>query len=642
MAINVSHVDLSFVTVVSNTTTTDTTYAANPPDDRNYVFAADIVGMVNADVLLGGFGMFLRTTLAGGTIDMTNDGGITVDQPSAALELIGNGGMVTYAGTGSITNGDGNALHIGNSGASSIRVTANDTIESLNGAGIFHRRRHGRQFDRRRQRRVSGAIGIVGGLEATTVINLGSITGIPAVDLSAGNDTYDGRGGTVQGTVLGGPGDDLFFSGAGIELFSGGANVDTVDYAGATGPVTVSLATISATGHGNDVLSHIENVRGGSFGDTFIGDALANTFTGRGGDDTFVPAPGGGADTIEDFLAGPNTEDRVDVRAFADISSLDDVLALSTQAGPNTVIDFGSGDTLTLRNVTMTDLVDSDLILVPQLEHVLWRHDDGRVRTSEQDLGAVPNSWQVTGTGDFDGDGDADILWRHDGGAVVTWELEDGAFVTNHNHPDVPNSWQVAGTGDFDGDGDADIVWRNDDHVVTWEMQDGEFVTSHNLPAVPATWQVAETGDFDGDGDADILWRHDDGQVVTWEMQGGALVTNHSLPLVSDSFHIAGAGDFDGDGDADILWRHDGGAVVVWEMENGAFVVNHNQPDVAHTWHIQGTQDFDHDGDADILWRHDGGTVVTWDMEDGNFVQTDRFGVTANTWQIQGTGEFDL
>jgi hypothetical protein len=39
------------------------------------------------------------------------------------------------------------------------------------------------------------------------------------------------------------------------------------------------------------------------------------------------------------------------------------------------------------------------------------------------------------GTGDFDGDGDADILWRHDEGQTVIWEMEDGAFVTNHNLP---------------------------------------------------------------------------------------------------------------------------------------------------------------------------------------------------------------
>jgi hypothetical protein len=219
---------------------------------------------------------------------------------------------------------------------------------------------------------------------------------------------------------------------------------------------------------------------------------------------------------------------------------------------------------------------------------LFWRHVlDGDVATTENALGVVPLNWQIVGSGDFDGDRDADILWRHDGGLPVIWEMQDGAFVTNHNLPDVPNSYQVAGTGDFDGDGDADILWRHDGGLpVIWEMQDGTYVTNHNLPDVPNSYQVAGTGDFDGDGDADILWRHDGGLPVIWEMEDAAFVVNHNLPWAETAWHVTAAADFDDDGDADILWRHSGGNIVSWEMQDSAFVVDHNLGIVPAGWQI--------------------------------------------------------
>ena len=89
-------------------------------------------------------------------------------------------------------------------------------------------------------------------------------------------------------------------------------------------------------------------------------------------------------------------------------------------------------------------------------------------------------------------------LWRGSSGAVVTWEMGGGAFVTTHNLPVVPTNWHIAGTGDFDSDGDADILWRHDEGaVVTWEMEDGAFLQNHNFGVVSNPWQIRGTGEFD-------------------------------------------------------------------------------------------------------------------------------------------------
>jgi hypothetical protein len=278
----------------------------------------------------------------------------------------------------------------------------------------------------------------------------------------------------------------------------------------------------------------------------------------------------------------------------------------------------------------------------PGPDDVLWQHVDGVAATGVRELGLAAAGFEIQGIGDFDGDGDADIVWRN-GATVLTWELINGEFIFELDQPDAPHTWRLAGTGDFDGDGDDDILWHHNEGAVTiWEMEGGNYEANHNQPDVATNWQLAGTGDFDGDGDDDIVWRRDDGAVTIWEMEDNAYVVNHNLGVVPTAWQIAGTGDFDSDSDSDILWRHDEGAVTIWEIEDAALVVNHNQPAAATTWEIEGSHDFDSDGDDDILWRHDDGQVVTWEMEDGNFVVNHNFGVADNGWQIRGTGEFDL
>jgi serralysin len=64
------------------------------------------------------------------------------------------------------------------------------------------------------------------------------------------------------------------------------------------------------------------------------------------------------------LVTGAGSEDRISLSAFASITSFADVLARATQVNANTVIDFGGGDTLTLRNVVRGNLNADDFVLV--------------------------------------------------------------------------------------------------------------------------------------------------------------------------------------------------------------------------------------------------------------------------------------
>ena len=126
--------------------------------------------------------------------------------------------------------------------------------------------------------------------------------------------------------------------------------------------------------------------------------------------------------------------------------------------------------------------------------------------------------WTVAGTGDFNGDGRDDVLWRHDNGAVTDWLGQaNGGFVSNLPIAIVaaPTSWNVAGTGDFNGDGRDDILWRNDVGAMSPIGSARPMAASSRTPnaayQLPTNWQIAGTGDFNGDGRDDIMWRNENG-----------------------------------------------------------------------------------------------------------------------------------
>jgi hypothetical protein len=111
------------------------------------------------------------------------------------------------------------------------------------------------------------------------------------------------------------------------------------------------------SGHdGNDRLF------GGAGPDLLDGGTGADFLNGGAGDDRFIYRQGYGADLIFGFAAGTGSEDRINLSAFPNITSLAHVLAMANQVGADTVINFGGGDTITLRNVVRTSLSADDFI----------------------------------------------------------------------------------------------------------------------------------------------------------------------------------------------------------------------------------------------------------------------------------------
>lgn len=164
-----------------------------------------------------------------------------------------------------------------------------------------------------------------------------------AIDLRQGFTTTVGT--TGADSKVGGTGIDLMHGGAGNDVLNGGAGNDSL--AGDAGNDTL------LGGIGNDFFF------GGAGNDIMTGGAGFDLFHFRSSSDMFE-----GKDTIMDFAAGVGLGDVLAFSSDADVDSFEDMIAHGAQVGANTVFTFDNGDTLTLRNVTLTSMVSDDFLFL--------------------------------------------------------------------------------------------------------------------------------------------------------------------------------------------------------------------------------------------------------------------------------------
>ena len=273
-------------------------------------------------------------------------------------------------------------------------------------------------------------------------------------------------------------------------------------------------------------------------------------------------------------------------------------------------------------------------------------HDfDGRPRGPLVDIGAY--EWRPAGA-DLDGDGHADLVWRHaTSGQAAVWLMDGPAVRQAALLPLVPAEWQVAGLGDLDGDGRADLVWRNattgEDAV--WFMHGATIAGATFLPWVSPPWAIAGLGDLDGDGRSDLLWRSPPtGENAVWLMQGAAVVSAAPTWTLPGPWEVAGLGDLDGDGRADVVWRSaTTGENAAWLMDGLAPVAAGSLPAVAVPWEIGGIGDLDDAaGGADLLWRNaTTGESAAWFMDGAAVVSAAPLATLLAPWQLAAQADLD-
>ncbi|MFI0847504.1 calcium-binding protein [Mesorhizobium sp. IMUNJ 23232] len=257
-----------------------------------------------------------------------NDGGNNFLQGSALADTInGFGGNDTLVGFGGLDVLDGSV--------------GTDTVDySASGAAVFIDLVNGTTDG--------------GDAEGDTLVSIENFIGSGLDDgFFADNGSNTIFGGAGNDFVLANGGNDVIVGGAGGDTISGGDGADIASYEGSNVGVVVNLLT-GNTGGGDatgDILSSIENLRGSSFGDTFIGDNGDNRIEGGGGDD-IIDGLGGndvligdaGVDSLSggdnnDFLVGGTGSDLLSGGAGIDAADYS-----GSAAGVTVKLDGGFGN----------------------------------------------------------------------------------------------------------------------------------------------------------------------------------------------------------------------------------------------------------------------------------------------------------
>jgi hypothetical protein len=519
------------------------------------------------------------------------------------------------------------------------------------------------------------------------------------IDGGAGGDTLAGGTGNDSYSL-----DDVHVVQIGVHTVDGGtAGISNTTYAydsvveNPNGGIDEVSVTPVLNGTSYTLPANVENgavggsgaftLTGNELDNLLEGNASGNTLIGLGGDDRIyggigndVFNGGAGHDVLTGDGAGPSAGAD---RFVFDASALTDAQAATPIFDEVKDYDQGGGKF----NVAEGDVVDVSAIVQsafdggqsanalvrvvddPSNAHALLQVDsDGTANGilwntvaqldgihGGETVNAILDSSQIGGAGtalyvlsndghfgDFDGDHEADLVWRDDDGSVAIWQMNGGGVLAGNFLTGVSSSWHIVGTGDFNADGKADILWLNDDgSLLDWQMASSSAIGSTpGFGTAPANNYLAGIGDVNQDGKSDLIWRDATTGAVTISETGGAKST---LSGVDNTWSVVGVGDYNGDGTADIMFRNAGQGITAAWLVNGTSVTNTVfYPGVPNDWHVIGTGDFDGNGTADLFWHNDNGANAVWLMNSSGGIQQSAFfsGVSSD-WHVVGTGDFN-
>ncbi len=276
----------------------------------------------------------------------------------------------------------------------------------------------------------------------------------------------------------------------------------------------------------------------------------------------------------------------------------------------------------------------------------------------ESDQDAALLGWSVSDAGDVNGDGCGDVIvgaFGYDNG-----EPDEGAAFVYHGSADGLSAtaaamvesdqgyaylgWSVSGAGDVNGDGYADVV-AGAINYDDGQTDEGAFFVYHGSPSgISSTaaamvqsdqdlalmgWSVSGAGDLNGDGFADLIvsaptydnGETDEGVAYVYHGSASGISTTPAAMVEPDQpgfilgYSVSGAGDVNRDGYADLIvgvtsytngQAGEGGAFIYHGGPAGisttaAAIVESDQPYAQMGTGVSGAGDVNGDGYGDVI-----------------------------------------
>lgn len=280
---------------------------------------------------------------------------------------------------------------------------------------------------------------------------------------------------------------------------------------------------------------------------------------------------------------------------------------------------------------------DLDLIVTGEWSYNLILINDGKGLFTDETVARLPlkrRDSEDIAIGDFDGDGDIDLVFVSEDDQVNEYYLNNGkGYFEDHSHQ-IPVTGKSNAVISFDvnNDGLLDLVIGNDGlNFCLLNSTHNKWIDSPDrIPPSLKTTQDLEVGDIDGDGDLDLICANEDDNEI-WINDGQGYFTDQtSSRIILDAgvweTREADLGDADGDGDLDLFFANvnfrrdkDSQNRLFLNDGTGKFqdATSLNLPqEKMHS--VDGDfVDFDQDGDLDIITGNGFGNSFEFYANDG-------------------------
>ena len=217
--------------------------------------------------------------------------------------------------------------------------------------------------------------------------------------------------------------------------------------------------------------------------------------------------------------------------------------------------------------------------------------------------------WEIFGTGITSaGKATNDVYVKSTGNVIGAWVTNDSGNVTGwETVGEFDGNTQILGLGDFNGDGQTDLLLRNTNGAVGCYFTSGPVTGWNYFQSLGDEWKLSAVGDLNGDGRDDVVLKHDAGFAGSWLTQSDGTMVWANLDTLPEGFAVIGAGDFDGDGVDDVLLKK-GSYYGAWLVEAGSVKSWFGLGDLGDVT-VEQIADFDGDGKDDLRIRTSAGDL---------------------------------
>ena len=217
--------------------------------------------------------------------------------------------------------------------------------------------------------------------------------------------------------------------------------------------------------------------------------------------------------------------------------------------------------------------------------------------------------WEIFGTGlTSTGKSTNDVYVKSSDNVIGAWVTGDSGNVTGwETVGQFDDATRILGLGDFNADGQTDLLLRNVNGAVGCYFTSGEKTGWNYFQSLGDEWKIAAVGDLNGDGRDDVVLKHDAGFAGSWLTQSDGTMVWANLDTLPEGFAVIGAGDFDGDGVDDVLLKK-GSYYGAWLVEAGSVKSWFGLGDLGDVT-VEQIADFDGDGKDDLRIRTSAGDL---------------------------------